>query len=165
MKAQQLLRKQLENQLRQLAVKEENLLDLAADGELPTARIKVKLHEIGRDRTKITAQLDAVELDLSGGLAYINAHLELLADPHELYRRASDEMRRQLNQPFFNRIYVVNDEVVGDELNSPLVELLAAERGWTALESRAEHRNGHSRSQRRRGPQKPGNSRKGHPEG
>ncbi|APZ35630.1 resolvase [Microbacterium aurum] len=132
-KAQQLLRKQLENQLRQLAVKEENLLDLAADGELPTARIKVKLHEIGRDRAKLAAQLDAVELDLSGGLAYINAHLELLADPQELYRRASDEMRRQLNQAFFNRIYVVNDEVVGDELNSPLVELLAAERGWTAL--------------------------------
>nr|WP_307333938.1 recombinase family protein [Microbacterium sp. SORGH_AS_1204] len=134
-RAEQLLRQQLETQLRQLAVKEENLIDLAADGELPTARIKVKLHEIGRTRTKLTAQLDTVELDLSGGLAYINAHLELLADPQELYRRASDEMRRQLNQAFFGRIYVVNDEVIGDELTSPLVELLAAERGWTALQA------------------------------
>lgn len=30
---------------------------------------------------------------------------------------------------------VVNDEVVGDELTSPLMELLAAERGWTALQA------------------------------
>ncbi|MFX5785213.1 hypothetical protein ABTE36_22225, partial [Acinetobacter baumannii] len=53
-RAQQLLRQQLETQLRQLSVKEENLLDLAADGELPTARIKVKLHEITRARDKLT---------------------------------------------------------------------------------------------------------------
>lgn len=132
-RAQRLLRQQLENQLRQLAVKEENLIDLAADGELPTARIKVKLHELARARTKLTAQLDAVELDLSGGLEYINARLDLLTDPQELYRRASDDTRRQLNQAFFQRVYVVNDEVIGDELSSPLVELLAAERGWSAL--------------------------------
>ena len=134
-RAQQLLRQQLETQLRQLAVKEENLIDLAADGELSTARIKVKLHEITRARDKLTVQLGAVEQDLSGALAFIEAHLDLLADPYELYRQASDDTRRQLNQALFNRIYVVNDEVVGDELTSPLVELLAAERGWTALEA------------------------------
>lgn len=116
-------------------MKEENLIDLAADGELPTARIKVKLHEITRARDKLTVQLGAVEQDLSGALAFIEAHLDLLADPYELYRQASDDTRRQLNQALFNRIYVVNDEVVGDELTSPLVELLAAERGWTALEA------------------------------
>lgn len=44
-------------------------------------------------------------------------------------------MRRELNQTFFQRIYVVNDEVIGDELTSPLIELLAIERGWTALET------------------------------
>lgn len=88
-----------------------------------------------KNSESITAQLDAVELDLSGGLAYVNAHLDLLSDPQELYRRASDEKRRQLNQAFFQRIYVVNDEVIGDELTSPLIELLAAERGWTALQA------------------------------
>lgn len=134
-RAQQLLRQQLENQLRQLAVKEENLIDLAADGELPTPRIKVKLHEISRARDKLTVRLGAVEQDLSGALAYIEAHLQLLADPYELYRRASDDTRRQLNQAFFHRIHVVNDEVVGDELTSPLLELPAAQRGWTALEA------------------------------
>ena len=132
---QRLLRKQLETQINQLNVKEENLLDLAADGELPIAKIKARLHEITRQRDKLVSGLTSVEDDLSGGLAYINAHLDLLADPAELYRRASDYTRQKLNQAIFVRIYVVNDEVVGDELTSPLSELLAAERGWSLLEA------------------------------
>jgi len=68
-------------------------------------------------------------------MAYINAHLALLEEPYELYRHASDETRRQLNQAIFAHIYVVHDEVVGDELNSPLAELLAAERGWSAFQA------------------------------
>lgn len=132
---QRLLRKQLETQIQQFNVKEENLLDLAADGELPVAKIKARLHEITRQRDKLTAELATVEDDLSGGLAYINAHLDLLADPYELYRYASEYTRQKLNQALFARVYVVNDEVVGDELTSPLSELLAAERGWSALEA------------------------------
>ncbi len=132
---QRLLRKQLETQIQQFNVKEENLLDLAADGELPVAKIKARLHEITRQRDKLTAELATVEDDLSGGLAYINAHLDLLADPYELYRYASDYTRQKLNQALFARIYVVNDEVIGDELTSPLSELLAAERGWSTLEA------------------------------
>ena len=45
------------------------------------------------------------------------------------------EARRQLDQAFFQRICVVNDEVVGDELRSPLVELRSAERDWMALQA------------------------------
>lgn len=134
-RAQQLLQQQLQAQLRQLAVKEENLIDLAADGDLPTGRVKVKLHEISRSRDKLAQQLGTVEQDLSGGLAHIDAYLQLLADPEELYRYAPDDTRRELNQAFFQRIYVVNDEVMGDELTSPLVELLAADRGWTVLQA------------------------------
>ena len=48
---------------------------------------------------------------------------------------ASDEVRRRLNQAFFTRICVVNDEFVGDELSSPLVELRAAERDWMVLQA------------------------------
>lgn len=74
----------------------------------------------------MTAQLANVNDDVSDGLAYINAHLDLLADPYELYRYASDEARRNLNQAIITRIDIVNDEVIGDELQSPLSELLAA---------------------------------------
>jgi hypothetical protein len=121
--------------VKQLSVKEENQIDLAADGELSTARVRVRLHEISPQRDKRTAQLGAVDQDLGEALRYIDACVELLADPYGLYRRASDDTRRELNQAIFRRIYVVNDEVVGDELSSPLAERLAAERGWTALEA------------------------------
>lgn len=60
-------------------------------------------------------------------------HLALPERPYELYRYASDETRRQLNQVIFKRIYVVNEEVTGDELNAPMRELLPAERGWASL--------------------------------
>jgi site-specific DNA recombinase len=72
-------------------------------------------------------------------MAYIDAHLALLEQPYELYRHASDETRRKLNQAIFAHIYVVHDEVVGDELNSPLAELLAAERGWSAFRADLDH--------------------------
>lgn len=62
--AQQLLRKNLEDQLAQLTVKEDNLLDLAADGSLPQERIRQRLREIARDRQRVTEQLSQVH----GGL-------------------------------------------------------------------------------------------------
>jgi len=130
-----LLIKQLHDQLAALNVKEENLLDLAADGTLPQAKIRERLRTIARDRERLTAQQTTVHNDLTGGMAYIDAHLALLEDPYELYRHASDETRRQLNQAIFAHIYVVHDEVTGDELNSPLAELLAAERGWSAFQT------------------------------
>lgn len=162
---QRLLRKQLETQIQQFNVKEENLLDLAADGELPVAKIKARLHEITRQRDKLTAELATVEDDLSGGLAYINAHLDLLADPYELYRYASDYTRQKLNQALFARVYVVNDEVIGDELTSPLSELLAAERGWSALEAGQSLEAAIDAAEAEHARRSPGQTRTGHPEG
>ena len=63
-----------------------------------------------------------------------DAHLELLTQPYELYRHASDQTRRMLNQAIFKHIYVVNEEVIGDELNTPMRELLSAQRGWSVFE-------------------------------
>jgi len=131
--AQQLLRKNLEDQLAQLATKEDNLLDLAADSSLPQERIRQRLREIARDRQRITEQLSQIHGDLSSGRAFLDAHLNLLENPHELYLHASEATRRKLNQAIFAHVYVAHDEVVGDDIRSPLRELLAAERGWEAL--------------------------------
>lgn len=154
--AKDLLREQLQGQLVQLETKEENLLDLAADGTLPQAKIRERLRAIARDRERLTAQLGAVRDDLSSGKAFLEAHLELLTAPHELYRNASDETRRLLNQAIFAHVYVVNDEVIGDELNSPLAELLAAERGWSAFQAGLDSETATAQAQgelARRGPQ------------
>lgn len=131
--AQQLLRKNLEDQLAQLTVKEDNLLDLAADSPLPQERILQRLRDIARNRQRVTEQLSQVHGDLSSGRAFLYAHLDLLENPHELYLHASEATRRRLNQAIFAHVYGAHDEVVGDDIRSPLRELLAAERGWEAL--------------------------------
>ncbi len=133
--AQRLLRKQLEGQLTTLETKEENLLDLAADGELPQDKIRARIADINRQRATIQRELDTVVNNLDEGAEHLSANLALLDDPHTLYMRASDEVRRKLNQAIFTAIYVVNDEVIGDEIQSPLAELLAAQRGHQAFQS------------------------------
>ena len=74
-----------------------------------------------------------MRMTFAPGRRYIEAFLELLEEPDRLYAQANGQLRRQFNQAIFKRIYVVNDEVIGDELHSPLAELLAAERGWAHL--------------------------------
>lgn len=130
---QQLLRKNLEDQLAQLSVKEDNLLDLAADGSLPQERIRQRLREISRDRQRATEQLSQVHGVLSSGREFLNAHIDLLENPYELYLHAIEATRRKFNQAIFAHVYVAHDEVVGDDIRSPLRELLAAERGWEAV--------------------------------
>ncbi len=133
--AQRLLRKQLEDQLINLDTKEENLLDLASDGTLPQGKIRARLADIGRQREKLRTELTTVADDLSEGAEFLQANLRLLEDPHALYMGASDEIRRKLNQAIFKHIFVANEEVVGDEINSPLAELLAAQHGFRAQEA------------------------------
>ncbi len=130
--AQRALRQDIGGQLARLATKEENLLDLAADGDMDTGRVRARLRDLTRQRRELEERVATIADDLTPSARYLEAHIELLENPQELYHYASDETRRLLNQAIFKRIYVVNDEVVGDELNSPMRELLAAERGWSA---------------------------------
>ncbi len=126
--AARLLKRQLATQLAALDTKEENLLDLAAEGSLAQAKIRTRLHEIQRQRDKLQHAADAVNEDLSAGAKLIDACLRLLANPQELYRRCNDEQRRQLNQAIFVKLYVNEHTVTGHELREPLAELHAAQR-------------------------------------
>lgn len=132
--AQKMLQEQVKAQLKRLATQEDNLIDLAADGGIDTSRVRSKLRDIARQRKDLEAELASVTDDIAPGMAYIDAHLELLTQPYELYRYASDQTRRMLNQAIFKHVYVVNEEVIGDELNTPMRELLASQRGWSVFE-------------------------------
>lgn len=133
--AQRLLRKQLEDQLINLHTKEENLLDLASNATLPQGKLRARLADIGRQREKLRTELTTVADDLSEGAEFLKANLRLLEDPHAFYIGASDEFRRKLNQAIFKHTFVANEEVVGDEINSPLAELLAVQHGFRAQEA------------------------------
>lgn len=108
------------------------LVDVDRDPEIDTSRVRARLRDITRKRSALQDELNTVTDDISSGVDYIDAHVSLLEQPYELYKRASDDVRRDLNQAIFEHIYVINDEVIGDELKSPLRELLAVERGWIA---------------------------------
>lgn len=107
--SQRLLRRQLKEQVDRLDTQEENLIDLAADGEIAKDRIKARLYKIQRERERLAEQLDVVDTDLKAGQRVIEQHLALLRDAAALYRPASDENKRRLNQLIYKAIYIERD--------------------------------------------------------
>ncbi len=110
-------------QLKDLDAKEERLLDLAADGTLPQTKIKDRLRKIHADRAAVEAGLTATNAELAVGVEILERGLDLLADPWDLYRTRTDEVRRHLNRAFFERLYLDIDGVVADELQQPFADL------------------------------------------
>ncbi|EGX61357.1 Resolvase domain-containing protein [Streptomyces zinciresistens K42] len=104
-----LLQAQLTKQLRALDTKENNLIELAADGSLPQAKIKAKLQKITKQRDRLTTRLHDVDEDLSTAAEIIEACLQLLQDPLALYRRCNEQQRRRLNQALFEALYIEED--------------------------------------------------------
>ena len=96
--AQRALKRQLDSQLAALEGQEENLLDLAAGGSVATDKIRLRLNKITQERERLVHQRDAVALDLTAGATYLEAQLSLLEEPFDLYRDASDEVRRRLTR-------------------------------------------------------------------
>jgi site-specific DNA recombinase len=107
------LRQQLTKQLRELDTKETNLIDLAADGTLPQAKIRERLHEITRQRERLQSRLTDTNEELVITAEVIRLCLELLENPEEIYRRCDDQQRRMLNQALFETLYI-HEEVDGE---------------------------------------------------
>ncbi|GAB2960534.1 hypothetical protein LWP59_05540 [Amycolatopsis acidiphila] len=123
--ATRLLHRQLTSELQALDAREENLIDLAADGTLPQAKIKAKLREIEHQRQRLSERLTETGRDLSEGARLIEVCLKLLENPRELYRRCDDEQRRLLNQAIFQALYLEDGGVVSADLNQPFDRLHA----------------------------------------
>ncbi|MFV2195049.1 recombinase family protein [Nocardiopsis sp. LOL_012] len=132
----QLLHQQLTKELQTLDTKEENLLDLAADGELPQGKIKARLKDIARQRERLTQKLGSATKDLSEAAQQLDRCLAKLTDLPALYRSCNDEQRRLLNQAIFERLYIEEDEspdalggaaITGHQLNESFRQLHAAQ--------------------------------------
>jgi hypothetical protein len=79
---------------------------------------------IGEERARVKAELEAQGPLLEAGAALITAALDLLDNPQELYRQTTDPVRRQLNQVFFDKLYLDTDEVTDDRLSEPFNDFL-----------------------------------------
>jgi|ETNmetMinimDraft_21_1059911.scaffolds.fasta_scaffold130989_2 site-specific DNA recombinase len=134
-RAQREWKNQLEMRRNELDAKAANLVELVADGGLAVELAKQRLRQIEVDRADIDTQLATVVRDLSAGVEYLKGWLELLRDPHTLYVRASNEMRRRLNQAIFVRIFIADEGRVASELSEPARLLLEAQSRWQSMHS------------------------------
>ncbi len=125
--AAKLMRDQIKERLAKLDRQESNLVDLAADGALPNAKIRERLRGIADDRTKLEDQLEGCDDQLEVGAALIDAALRLLEDPETLYRESGPNFRRTLNQTIFEKLYIDDGEVTGAIIREPFGALKAVE--------------------------------------
>ena len=121
----QALADQTRRELAKLEVQENNLLDLAADGTLPSAKIRARLREISSRREALQASHADSNERLAAGAEAVLETVELLSSAEELYRRAPDSGRRLLNQAVFERIYIDVEAVVDDRVRAPFGEFVA----------------------------------------
>jgi site-specific DNA recombinase len=127
-----LLARQLKTQLAAIDAKEANLVDLAAEGDLPTTIVRQRITNLQQQRDELVTRQTEQDVDLEAGAHHIRACLEVLADPQALYTAASDDVRRQLNQAIFTRLYIDDDEVTSHELTDAFDGLMKVQREWMA---------------------------------
>jgi site-specific DNA recombinase len=121
--AERLLHEQLTNELQALDAREENLIELAADGDIAQLKIKAKLREIASQRRRLTERLATTTQNLSDSARLIEIALKLLENPQRLYRRCNDQQRRMLNQAIFHGLYVDDDNITDHSLHEPFARL------------------------------------------
>ncbi|MGH3241155.1 MAG: recombinase family protein, partial [Spirillospora sp.] len=124
----------IKKQLIKLDNQEDGFLDLVGNPEWPNEKIALRLRRVRDERARLEEQLERTERpDLDAGRAAIGMVLDLLAQPEELYRVASERARRALNQALFMRLYVDGDEsgpqVIREEPTSPFAPFIGAYRG------------------------------------
>jgi site-specific DNA recombinase len=122
------VRERLTARLSALDSKENNLLDLAADGAMPKEKIKTKIAEIRDERDNVRRDLDKLDAELEVGRQVFMLALDLLDRPQELYRQAGPAIRRMLNQTIFSKLKIDGHSVTADELASPFDAIATAGR-------------------------------------
>lgn len=123
----------LTRRLKELDERETRLIDIAADGSLPQAKIRAKLHEIQRERDRTHAGLTNTAEELAVGATVLRDALHLVEEPQRLYRDVADDVRRHLNQTFYERFYIDELEVVDDEKTPLFAEIHQASTDYHRL--------------------------------
>jgi site-specific DNA recombinase len=126
-----LMRQQLDTQLSKLDKREENLLDLAAEGEVPKAKLLARLVKIKEERASVTEAMSTVDTRLAAGAEVLRAGLDLLDRLPDLYRQLDPLSRRLLNQALFTGLFIERDLPTEEQLAEPFDELLFMRRRST----------------------------------
>jgi hypothetical protein len=109
----------LDNELKELDTKEENLIDLAADGTLPQTKVKAKLRDIATERRRLTEPFNTASADLTDSARLI----QLPSSSWKPRRTLPTLQRRLLNQAIFHDLYIEDDQITDHDLHEPFGQL------------------------------------------
>jgi site-specific DNA recombinase len=126
----QAVRQRLGARLAALDTRESNLLDLAADGEIPKEKIKEKLIAIRDERASIQRDTLRLDAELEVGRQVFGRALDLLDRPKELYQQAGPLLRKTMNQTIFTKLKLDGAAVTVDELAEPFDVIVPAGRAY-----------------------------------
>ena len=103
-------KRRLKKELGRLDVKEERLLDLAADGGLVGKKLRKRLRDLQMRRAVLRQQLECTDEQLRREADTVLAYLDLLADPGRFYELASPVVKRKLLTAFYAQIWLDDDQ-------------------------------------------------------
>ena len=112
---------------------EERVIDLVADGDLSTGKARTKLTRIKQERDRLREQVTEADSQLALGIELVQMALAMLDRTQEAYRQAPDGGRRQLNQAFYEKMYVDDRGQVADTV---LTDLFSDFRTATRLDAK-----------------------------
>jgi site-specific DNA recombinase len=116
--------------LAKLDKKENYFLNLAAEEEWDTDKLRDNIAAIREERKKIERTLEKAETRLDDGVEFLTRALELMADPHAMYQAGGERVRAIMNRTIFAKLYIDVDTVADHELNQPFDALTAAYSQW-----------------------------------
>ncbi|MCW2783991.1 MAG: Resolvase domain protein, partial [Marmoricola sp.] len=114
--------------LAKLDVREQRLIDLAADGLIERGKIVERANQIRRDRTRLQAGLATTGAELAVGVERLSEALTFVTDPATTYRDAPNKVRQQVNAALFEGLYLDDEPtaVVLDKWKAPFDEIREA---------------------------------------
>ncbi|WP_245725824.1 recombinase family protein [Propionibacterium cyclohexanicum] len=97
----------LRKQLDKLEAQEDRLIDLAADGKLPSSKLRERLEAVTLQKGAVAEKLARTGARIQRGVDRVYASVDLLEKPRELYESLPDSARRNLLGAFFKRLNVL----------------------------------------------------------
>lgn len=104
--AEQEQRANYRRQLARLSVKEDNLLNLVADGVVASKKARERLIELAVQQDELRQKLIDVDDALERGAKSLSLHLDLLERPADYFQHSPDTERRRIVETFFKALRV-----------------------------------------------------------
>jgi len=125
------LKDSLRKQLTTLEAQEDRLIDLAADGTMPSDKLRGRLNDITLQKASIKERLAETETHLRSGAERVLAYVDLLENPGDLYTSLAGNPRRDLLAAFFQRL-IVHVEDDGLHIHPVRTDVNEALHDWQA---------------------------------